>query len=127
MWTIFINKGSVQMKRVKKEKLKKKKVKKEKKTLKEKITTSFTNTKSLIDTWLKIGLFLPVSTLLVTIIVFLLIRDKKIMSKRIDLNLLTNYSSLEVGYLYNDRPVYRVGETINYWGYARIMNMSKLF
>ena len=63
----------------------------------------FTNTKSLIDTWLKIGLFLPISTLLVTIIVFLLIRDKKIMSKRIDLNLLTNYSSLEVGYLYNDK------------------------
>ena len=63
----------------------------------------FTNTNSLIDIMLKIGLFLPITSLLITIIVFLLVRDKKIMSKKLDLNLITKYSSLEVGYLYNDK------------------------
>ena len=67
----------------------------------------FTNTNSLIDSWIKTGLILPITSLLITIIIFLLIRNKKIMTKEVDMKLLTNYSSLEVGYLYNDKLDYK--------------------
>ena len=63
----------------------------------------FTNSNSIIDGWLKIGLAFPITSLLITILIFLLIRNKKIMTKEVDLELLTKYSSLEVGYLYNDK------------------------
>ena len=63
----------------------------------------FLHTNSIIDMWLKLGLVLPIASLLVIIIIFLLIRDKKLMTKSVDMDLISKYSSLEVGYLYNDK------------------------
>ncbi len=63
----------------------------------------FTNRKSIVDNMIMGGLVLPITSFLVVLIVYMLIRNKKIMSKNINMDLISKYSSLEVGYLYNDK------------------------
>ena len=62
----------------------------------------FKDTTSIIDGKLKISLVLPITTLLLSIVIVLILSIKKSTSKRFDYNLLRQYNSLEVGYLYND-------------------------
>lgn len=62
----------------------------------------FKDTTSIIDGKLKLSLVLPIATLLLSIVIVLILSIKKRISKRFDYNLLRQYNSLEVGYLYND-------------------------
>ena len=63
----------------------------------------FMKASSIIDIWMMLGLFLPIACLLIILLIFILVRDKKIIAKKLDLDLLKKYSSLEVGFLYNDK------------------------
>ena len=61
----------------------------------------FENTKSIIDSGLLLSIVFPLLSLMVTVIIVL--TNKKPISKKLDIKQLENYSTLEVGYLYNNK------------------------
>ena len=62
----------------------------------------FTDTKSIIDKELMLSIIFPVTTLVISIVLVLL-GIRKNMTKELDTTMLKKYSSLEIGYLYNDK------------------------
>ncbi len=62
----------------------------------------FTNTNSIIDKKLVLAILLPISSLLFSVIL-VLICSRRAVARKTDKKLFEKYSSLEVGYLYNDK------------------------